>query len=256
MTTPPDRNNFPECPTCPYLLRDSWDICSTCVSERHPPVANPCPICSQEDSANFCQNSLCQNTARRCFDKIYAITMNEGELQQKILRYKYTHGVHCDTVWSIIFARMLTGYLEDCRNPNAVDIIIPNPSNPDRGHAYPGREHIEIIFRRAAELASGTKWNFDPVDDPAVVKKYNTPRAAVNYRLGYQQAAQWHAEVAQQHAKALQLRHEDRIRGKRVAVFDDICTTCNQINEVACRLKKWGATKVYGIVLARHPWQN
>ena len=161
-----------------------------------------------------------------------------------------------DTVWSIIFARMLIGYLEKYRNPNAVDIIIPNPSNPNREHIYPGCEYIEIIFRRAAELSSGNKLNFDSVDDPAVVKKYNTPPAARNNSLGRQQAAQWHAKAAKQHAEALQLSHEDRIRGKRVAVFDDICTTCHQLNEVACRLKKWGALKVYGIVLARSCWQD
>lgn len=175
--------------------------------------------------------------------------MNKGDIQKKIRRYKYTYEVHCDTVWSIIFARMLIGYLEKYRNPNAVDIIIPNPSNP-------GREHIEIIFRRAAELSSGNKWNFDSVDDPAVIKGYNTPPAARNNRLGQQQAAQWHAKAAKQHAEALQLSHVDRIRGKRVAVFDDICTTCHQLNEVACRLKKWGALKVYGIVLARSCWEE
>lgn len=250
MTIPQGRHNFPECPTCPYLLHDSWDVCSSCVSERHPPVANPCPICSQENSANFCQNSFCLGTEPRCFDNIYATTMYEkdGELAQKIKRYKYGNGVHCDTVWSIIFARMLIGYLENYRNPSAVDIIIPNPSNP-------GRNHIEIIFRRAAELSSGNRWNFDPADDPAVVKEYNTPRAAANNRLGNQQGnqqvAQWHAEVAKQHAKALRPMHPDRFRGKRVVVFDDICTTCHQINEVACLLKKWGATRVYGVVLAR-----
>ena len=238
MTVPPDRNNFPECPICPYLLRDSWDVCSSCVSERHLPVANPCPICSQDEGAVSCQNSFCQGTEPRYFDNIYAITMNEGELQEKIRRYKYQNEVHCDTVWSIIFARMLIGYLEESRNPNAVDIIIPNPSNPDRNH-------IEIIHRRAAELSSGSRWNFDPVDDPAVVKMYNTPPSVGRNRRGRKHAAR-------QHANALGLMHADRIRDKRVVVLDDICSTCHQLNEVARRLKQWDANKVYGMVLARN----
>lgn len=238
MTVPPDRNNFPECPTCPYLLHDSWNICSSCVSERHPPIASPCPICSQDESAASCQNSFCQGTEPRYFDNIYATTMNEGELQQKIRRYKYQNQVHCDTVWGIIFARMLIGYMEESRNPNAVDIIIPNPSNSDRNH-------IEIIHRRTAELSSGNRWNFDPVDDHAVVKIYNTPPAVGRNRRGRQQAARWHAN-------ALQLMHADRIRHKRVVVLDDICSTCHQLNEVARRLKQWGANKVYGMVLARN----
>ena len=50
------------------------------------------------------------------------------------------------------------------------------------------------------------------------------------------------------------LRHPDRIDGSRVIVYGDICTTGLQLNEVARRLREWGAVSVHGVVLARQPW--
>ena len=52
------------------------------------------------------------------------------------------------------------------------------------------------------------------------------------------------------------LRHPDRIDGSRVIVYDDTCTTGLQLNEVARRLRGWGAVSVHGIVLARQPWSE
>lgn len=242
MAAPKDKLNFPDCPRCPYVQHGSWSICSACVSEQHPAIENPCPLCSQEKSANSCSNYLCQNDEQRHFENIYAITMHKGKLRDKLKLFKE----HGKTGWGIIFARMLIGYLETNRNPNAVDIIIANPSNP-------GREHIDLVFRRAAEFYSGNRWKFDSTEDPAITKEQETTRS----RTTLSQDNRWEIkkQAAKEHAEALELKHPDRIAGRRVVVYDDICTTGHQLNEVARRLKdEWGALKVYGIVLARHPW--
>ena len=147
-----------------------------------------------------------------------------------------------EVAWGIILARMLIGYLETHRKPSGVDIIIANPSNP-------GREHIELVFRQATEFYSGNRWNFDSAGDPAITKEEETRKSA-------QQPLAIKKKVAKEHAEALELKHPDRIADKRVVVYDDICTTGHQLNEVARRLKDWGATQVYGIVLARHPWED
>ena len=245
MAKPRDRLDFPECPDCPYVEHGSWSICSDCASEQHPAIINPCPLCSQEESADYCANYLCQNDEQRHFGNIYAITMHEGKLQEKLKLFKE----HGKTGWGIIFARMLIGYLETHQNPNpnTVDIIIANPSNP-------GREHIDIVFRRAAEFYSGNRWKFDSAEDPAITKEQETARSRTT--LSQDKRREKKEQAAKEHAEALELKHPDRIAGKRVVVYDDICTTGHQLNEVARRLKKWGAIKVYGIVLARHPWQN
>ena len=169
--------------------------------------------------------------------------MHKGKLREKLKLFKEQD----KTGWGIIFARMLIGYLETHRNPSAVDIIIANPSNP-------GREHIDLVFRRAAEFYSGNRWKFDSTEDPAITKGEETARSKV--RQSQDNKLEIKKQAAIEHAEALVLQHSDRIKDKRVVVYDDICTTCHQLNEVAGRLKEWGATKVYGIVLARHPWQD
>ena len=243
MTVPKDRLNFPDCPRCPYVLHGSWSICSDCASEQHPAIVNPCPLCSQEESADYCANYLCQNDEQRHFENIYAITMHKGKFREKLKQFKE----HDKTGWGIIFARMLIGYLETYRNPNAVDIIIANPSNP-------GREHIDIVFRRAAEFYSGNRWKFDSAEYPAITKEQETARSRTTRSQGNRREIKEQAAI--EHAEALVLQHPDRIAGKRVVIYDDICTTGHQLNEVARRLEDWGATQVYGIVLARHPWKD
>lgn len=168
--------------------------------------------------------------------------MHKGKFRENLKLFKEQG----KTGWGIIFARMLIGYLETHRNPSAVDIIIANPSNP-------GREHIDLVFRRAAEFYSGNRWKFDSTEDPAITKEQETTRSKIILPQGNKREKKKQAAI--EHAKALVLKHPERIAGKKVVVYDDICTTCHQLNEVAFRLKdEWDAMKVYGIVLARHPW--
>jgi len=44
---------------------------------------------------------------------------------------------------------------------------------------------------------------------------------------------------------------QQRIKGRCVVVVDDIATTCSTLRECAMVLKKSGASKVWGLVLAR-----
>ena len=44
------------------------------------------------------------------------------------------------------------------------------------------------------------------------------------------------------------------VAGGRILVYDDVCTTGNQLDAIARRLKAAGAASVVGLVLARTPW--
>ena len=47
-----------------------------------------------------------------------------------------------------------------------------------------------------------------------------------------------------------------RVEGRRIVVYDDVCTTGSQLNAVAaCLIEDGGAVSVEGIVLARAPWR-
>ena len=151
--------------------------------------------------------------------------------------------------WGRIFARLLLGHLEKNSSPEEIDIIIANPPNPKKDHTSPDRDHTTRVIRLAAAIDLEGRWPFDSDQDPAITKRTPTEQSA-------RQALKAKEEAAKEHAEALKLNHPDRIKGKRVVVYDDICTTGYQLNEVARRLKKeWGAIKVYGIVLGRQPWR-
>ena len=151
-------------------------------------------------------------------------------------KYQGKHG------WGIIFARLLFGHLERSCSPDEIDIIIANPPNPKK-------DHTTRVIRLAAAIDFEERWPFDSARDPAITKNRETRKSA-------RQPLAAKKEAAEEHAGALVPEHPERIRGKKVVVYDDICTTGYQLNEMARRLKdEWGAKKVYGIVLARQPWQ-
>lgn len=184
-------------------------------------------------------NNLCQSPDTRHIDRIDAITLNEPPLEEVMRRYKYEEKIG----WAPIFARLLVGHLETSWKLDRVDIVIANPSNPDR-------EHIRRVFRIATDHYSTGQNIFDLPEDPTIIKIRETIKSAGK-------PLPVKIEAAKEHAEALELKHPERIAGKRVVVYDDICTTGHQLNEVARRLKEeWDATRVYGIVLARHPWQD
>ena len=239
MKRPSGRKDFPDCASCRYARTGPWAICVQCASEQLPEIKDPCPICSQELDGKPCRNPLCNEPPNNIhIDSISAITLHKDPLDITVDRYKY-QGKHG---WGRIFARLLFGYLEMNWSPDEMDIIIANPPNPNR-------DHTTRVIRLAAANDFGSRWPFDSEQDPAIIKKVTTEQSAGQGLKGKKRAAKEHAE-------ALVLKHPDRIKGKRVVIYDDICTTGYQLNEVAGRLKKWGAIRVYGIVLARTPWQN
>ena len=247
MKRPSGRKDFPDCASCRYARTGPWAICVQCASEQLPEIKDPCPICSQELDGKPCRNQLCQEPPdNRPIDSISAITLHKDPLDITVRRYKY-EGKYG---WGRIFARLLFGHLEMNWSPDEVDIIIANPPNPKKDHTSPDRDHTTRVIRLAAANDYRSRWPFDSDQDLAITKQKPTEQSAGQKLEGKKRAAKEHVE-------ALELNHPDRIKGKRVVVYDDICTTGYQLNEVARRLKEeWDATKVYGIVLARQPWQD
>ena len=239
MAKPLDRSDFPDCASCPYAQHGPWHVCVACAAETLQSIQTPCPVCSQEIDENECFNRLCTGSAgRRHIERIEAIALHTDPLDLVIRRFKYKERYG----WALIFARLLIGHLNNRWQPGEVDLIIPNP-----GH--PGREHNRHVIRSAALQDFHKRWPFDDPDSPTLVKEDETTQSAGETFDGKRRAAA-------EHASALQQQHPERIAGKRIILYDDICTTGLQINAVAKRLRNdWGAISVVGVVLARHPWR-
>lgn len=235
---------FPACPQCPYARAGPAWICVECAGSTLEAIApRACPICSQrlEDGAS-CRNGLC-NDANRRVERIDAIAYLSEPLQSTIYRYKY----QAKTGWSLIFGRLLVGWLNAHAAGDPPNLIIANPTYVGPGLPSPG--HIEAIIRSAAIADIEGRWTFDVENPAAIIKTLPTDKSAG-------QTATVKRAVASALRSVLQIPDSNRTEGRDILVFDDVCTTGRQLNAVAgCLLDEGGSARVRALVLARAPWK-
>jgi predicted amidophosphoribosyltransferase len=230
---PPEPLGFPKCKECPLVQSGSAAKCYACAAKVLPQHDGPtCAICGQKlDGFGHCGNSLCRDPDRG-FDKAHVIAVHRDELRDVNARHKYKGR----TGWATIFGRIVVGYLDEhAEEFRDVGVIVPNP-----GHT---RQHNERVIQAAGR--EDFWWPFDTAPW-AVTKRMDTPRSANNTLTAKMQAALQHVDQIDVVT--------DRIRGKRVLIFDDVFTTGAQLHHVGRLLKQHGASSVEGLVLARAPW--
>jgi predicted amidophosphoribosyltransferase len=235
---------FPQCPTCPYRLMGPAWICVACASKTLEAIApRACPVCSQRlENDSPCRNSLCRERDRR-IERIDAIAYHSGALQDKIHSYKYEG----KTGWSLIFGRLLVGWLEAYAEGDPPDLIVANPTYIGPGQPGPG--HVEGVIRSAAVADYDGRWAFDASAPAAITKTKPTDKSA-GKSLAEKRA------VAAALRQVLDVPDPARTRGQDILVFDDVCTTGYQLNAVAdCLLDQGQAARVRALALARAPWQ-
>ncbi len=235
---------FPRCQKCPYVRVGPARICVDCASaslERIVPRA--CPVCSQmlaEDGS--CPNWLCDDADRR-IERIDAIAYSSGALKRKIHRYKYEG----KTGWSLLFGRLLIGWLETRAAADPPGLIIANPTYLGPGGSGDG--HIEAIIRSAAREDLLGRWPFDVQSPTAVIKTQPTARSAAT-------TARAKRAAGRELRSVLQIPDPARTARRKILIFDDVCTTGSQLNAVAgCLLDEGSAAQVRALVLARAPWR-
>lgn len=228
---------FPRCGDCPYRINGPTRVCVRCATAAVEPIADlHCPTCSQRlDPGDRCRNRLCAGP--RSIDRIRAIATYSGDLADSIKRLKY-RGKHG---WAYIFGRLVTGYLDATTSRLDVDLIVPNPTWTGSGRV----QHTEEVLRHAAREDLPGRWPFHP--DGVLVKTGPTPKSA-----GLPEADK--AGVANALPSLMEVHRPDLVRGRRVVVYDDVCTTGRQLDALARLLKDHGAARVEGLVLARTPW--
>jgi predicted amidophosphoribosyltransferase len=235
---------FPQCPACPYRLMGPARICVACASQTLDAIApRACPVCSQRlEDESTCRNSLCRNPNRR-IERIDAIAYHSGPIQDKIQSYKYEGKFG----WSLIFGRLVVGWLEAHADKDPPDLIVANPTYVGPGQPSPG--HIETIIRAAATADYDGRWPFDMQSPAAIIKTQATERSAGRSFHEKRIAAAALREV-------LKIPDATRTAGRRILVFDDVCTTGSQLDAVAdCLLSEGRAARVRGLALARAPWR-
>jgi hypothetical protein len=122
--------------------------------------------------------------------------------------------------WSLIFGRLLVGWLDDHASSSP-------PAIADYEH----------------------RWAFDTTIPAVVIKTAPTEKSAGQSATAKRAAA---ADLR----RVLATGDPERTQGRDILVFDDVCTTGSQLNAVAdCLLADGHAARVRGLVLARARWR-
>jgi predicted amidophosphoribosyltransferase len=236
---------FPRCARCPYVRTGPARICVLCARRTFEDIAaDACPVCSQMlDADGSCPNWLCTDPGRR-ISRIHAIAYQSGPLRRVISTYKYDGA----RAWALIFGRLVLGWLELHARGAPPDLIVVNPAYTGPG----GRPfaHTGTVLRVAAQEDTIRRWPFDLGQPPAIIKTRATAKSA-------SATAKAKLAAARELRSALVIPDIARTTGRRILVYDDVCTTASQLDAVAeCLLDDGRALAVEGLVLARAPWRR
>ena len=148
--------------------------------------------------------------------------------------------------WSLVLARMVLAHLESSVSAQHAELIVACPTYVGAGgHAF---AHTELVVAMAARQDRANRWPFVDTATPAILKIGPTRPAAGQSLAGRRVGANALARV-------LRVPHPDRIRGRRILVYDDVLTTGLTLDTVAAALRDAGAAEVRGLVLSREPWR-
>ena len=124
----------------------------------------------------------------------------------------------------------------------------------------PGKRHIR--FRRpdgglySEELMGEEGF----VSDSSLLYHVHPPTAIVKTKptLPSADSQAWSKRASGTELRAaVMVPDRRRTAGRRVLVYDDVCTTGTQLDAIAaCLLDEGGAARVEGVVLARAPWRG
>ena len=201
--------------------------CETCRATIMPVEPPWCEKCGEPNTpARLCSKCRAQLLQ---IEQIRSVALFVGPLRQGIHRFKH------EKLSSLAdpFGAMLTDYWR--ANQLTADWLIPVPLHPSRERDRGYNQSNLLAQRLAAQVGV-----------PVISKGLRRTRVtAVQMELN---AAQRKENVSGAFAC-----DDQRVRGARVIVIDDVCTTGATLEACAVALLKTGAVSVMGLTLARTP---
>jgi ComF family protein len=213
----------PKCGGCSTTGSLWCDTCRAAVQPVEPPW---CEKCGEPNTPGLC--SKCRAQVMQ-IEQIRSVAVFLGPLRQGIHRFKY------EKLSSLAdpFGAMLADYWR--ANHLTADWLIPVPLHPSRERDR-GYNQSNLLGQRLAAQ----------VGVPVISKGLRRTRVtAVQMELN---AVQRKENVSGAFACA-----DQRVRGARVIIIDDVCTTGATLEACAVALLKTGAVSVMGLTLARTP---
>ncbi len=177
-------------------------------------------------------NLLVQNKERKIYyDRILYFFEYKGIIRKLILKYKFQSQAYLNNLFSEIILRDENS----CKVLEDYDLLIPVPMY-EKKKKQRGYNQTELISKNVCE-----KLNII-LDINSVIKIRNTK---VQSTLS--------AEERKENLKnAFYVQNKEKIKDKKIIVFDDIFTTGETVNEISKVLKKSGAKEILILILAKN----
>lgn len=195
--------------------------CNACYAYLPWLAASRCPQCALPTYDSKICGACLAHPPR--FDKVVAAFAYAWPLAPLIHQYKYAGNLALAPLLAHALAAQIT---------SNVDLIIPTPLDPARLRSRGFNQALEIarVIRRLTGVPLAA--------DACRRVRAGTPQAALPWR-----------ERAKNIRGAFVCDQD--LRGKRVAVIDDVMTTGATLNELARNLRLAGAVEIHGWMVAR-----
>lgn len=211
-------------------------ICDNCLNGIHGLEMQECPVCRKLNSfgekCTSCFSSLDGLIVACRYDK-------KGLLKKLIEAFKYKYSRELSNSLSAILltkAPLLFNFFDRSVDDGSSEIIlIPVPLHKKRFNER-GYNQSQILCENLAGINRLKLYK-----SPILARKINTLPQAKLKRI----------ERLINVKNAFECVNPSAIYGKNIALVDDVCTTSATLSECAIELKKNGALKVCGLVLAR-----
>ena len=207
----------------------------------YPNVCGVCNVVCKESLCKKCEISLSSYHVNRVvygvgkyFDSSVSVFKYEGIIRKKIIEYKYGDKAYLYKFFSKIISKnvKIFGLFE-----NNYDIIIPVPIYKKKKRIR-GYNQTELIAREISSEVDGLEYC-----DDVLLKIIDTN---VQSLLSKKERKSNIKDVFEVNYKYI-----EKIRDKRIILFDDIYTTGSTVNECSRILKKYGVSKILVLTLAK-----
>ncbi|MBW1803217.1 MAG: ComF family protein [Deltaproteobacteria bacterium] len=226
----------PACPPSVWRVPPSFQgqipICHACFREFVPIGSPLCPICGTPFQEGLEEDRVCENCLRKkpFFDKAGAPYVYEGPVMTAIHRFKYAGKTHLADSLGPLLVDFVRNWLPETANL----LVMPVPLHPKRLRELGFNQ--ALLLSRHISASLGLELDFLSLRRV----KYTEPQAGLPSD-----------ERRKNVRRAFRVVNPVAVKKRDIILVDDVATTGNTLNECAQALKKSGAAKVYGAVLAR-----
>lgn len=214
---------------CLGCSRQGNYLCDDCLTAINFAPQQRCAVCNRS-SITGATHSRCQG--HWMIDGVWAIAKYDGVMRQLLHKFKYGYATElAEILVNLLLSHSLALFQK-------FNLLIPIPLFPLRAR-WRGFNQAENLAQLLAQ-----KWHLH----------------LNNHLLERVQPSPPQAQIRERHQRLKNIHHDfqvspnvnqDLIKNKSILLIDDIVTTSTTLRQAALPLKRAGAKRVWGLVMAR-----